>query len=1481
MRPTTKKIISTLLVIVMLIGALPLGAVAGAAADDAETLFANGERYELINSGLYSKVYQRATAYVLAVRTSEGYFALGEDLGTVRLTEGEGSLTAPNGVAVVIPEAEPEGCRIIDSLYTKIGSKYLKCTEDNVLSLVDTKEGSGTRFYVSSDGDNAVYKAFIEGEEDSWKKTHALDHTDTEVPNFIMTDGKREILVYQRVCDHAGADHFNGVEPNCLGSGNLEYSYCPTCSSYVDAAGERAYINGDGYTNTYGENSFHVKPTGHRFESGVCVRCGEAARKYTLVTSDEMIVPDEKYRYIIVNEDMRAMGVDTAGEYSNMWMTTAGLAEDGGSLVIDNSSDPETTYASEFILSEYVSEDEYLPTPEDGTPLFALMTDTGYVILAMGSVWYDYSAEGAGKGPKYPYSLKVGEDGNILIKSWDYGVFGDPVAYGAEPWPEDPENPKETFILSETSNLKLYRGEIGGGTVTPQPDLGDGEFTVIIEGGEGSFDNRSDVFNSRANYDDTLSVKRTPQEGRTFKYWKTLSGETIPDEEFRMLVHGDEYIWAVYGDASDFGEWYLVSGGAICTEPIIYKRTNAEGDVEYKKEYMNGGHHDMGDAEFFDDMRHMAVCSVCGVTVYGRHDFDTEEVSLAPTHTEGGITVKHCSVCDGEVFVTTEPTEEHTFGAWEIVEPSVDGGYGKRERKCLWCDERETCFYLDVDLKDFWKDHYINFKFNTGWRVCDERYYGYTRGDGVEVYVFALQLSTSNARDNDQTYIYTYFDDNDPDTREAVYLTKTGADSPSLMGSYRFAPYAYVYDFEGFVGVIDRPSGAGVPDIVQGNGMDSHDSALMWRLDDFAEEFNAANVPVTEDPASFFTTDGEFKKWELEWEGEARAQSTLNIDGENYSGGGFANCAGYRKWISGEGDSKQYDHIIVDRATGACVYKYESATYPKTTANIVEYLPMVSAEEYAAMTNSEKAGAFSVDGVADHLVSFTRDRIGLASDFTLDVPDRADAVRVQIDRDVYNRDFTVAGRNWDYNCYSTNVAGVYYTKNTESDPEYYALTFTWKEDNENGDVFDGWQKWDFDSRTWVTVSTDPEMKINTLENPLTGYTVIRPAYHKGEVTYCRIEITNGTFIIDGEDVAHTSADVPVGARIRLEAPYVTGMRVDHFEDADGNVVDNYWDLKVTGDAVYTAVYENEEYFVNVEAYGGVGYVCAVDGEPEDEPAWDTWCSASGYIGTLATFRTEGDEEAGAVVFEGWYSVEWDEMGEVRTLISRELELTVDVSQYSQIYAVWSDGTEAEEPFITVRASLGFVGVDRSVPAEDEDDDRNRTNAYSAILSTGYDWVLVFDDPNDHKTIEKWNISYLDAEETAQTEELAPLADGASFWVDDYENYGSDKSVAVDGTVKIPGDLEFTFRMTKQATKNAPGVRTWYDPETGEIIGENEFFYLVGDVNGDCKLTLRDLSEIKKFLAGSDEELFAVVNCDIDDNEKLNLSDLLSIKKLLA
>ncbi|MBQ7715339.1 MAG: dockerin type I repeat-containing protein [Clostridia bacterium] len=989
-----------------------------------------------------------------------------------------------------------------------------------------------------------------------------------------------------------------------------------------------------------------------------------------------------------------------------------------------------------------------------------------------------------------------------------------------------------------------------------------GEFNVVIRGGSAVFETRNGEFEGAADGGDVLIVTADEAPGRTFEYWRTSEGDAITDPEFRMLVHDNAYISAHYADTSDypFGDWELYWETDDCEVPSIMIRENARGDAEFKEKYVNYGQHRFGEWEA-DAQAHRAVCTVCGRDVWEDHEWSEEVVIEEPTHDETGIVYRKCQVCGYEDNDLIPPTDEHKWGEYTVTVPASGSTPGQRSRNCVWCGAaEEATYYLDPDLESLWKDHFMNFYFSTRYGGSrEERYYSCTNPDGSVLYVFAMQLTTTNARDYDQTFIFMYTDDGDPTTLEPVYLTKSGSSSSSMMQSFRWAPYDYVHDFAGFVSVIGHPDGVNVPGITQGNNMGGRGATLTWRYDDWAEEINSHHIGTSVDPADI--PDNIW--YEVEATNVQFAKTNVYDPGGSgtllYSGGGFDGCTTYRKEVS----PGEYEYMTVDPVSGAVVRKIEPVSH--TTSYFRYYKEVIDADAYALLTENEKKAYVCRNDIASLIASFTSEngRIGI-SNFSLEVPDPYTYVRVQVDRTVYGSDFRVSGRNWDYSCYSTNVTGVHRTDISPDYPNYYALTFTWDAENENFDTFERWEMWNFATETWETVSTDHEMVLNTYASPLTDLTVIRPVYFKNESRFY-VQVEGGWFCYEGEDIHRNNEEVPIGSRIYLVGEPVEGdLVLTYFEDQMNNQqIYPYSTFTVTDHINAEACYESFHTEVSIETYNCEGgFVCFADYYQEGDMY--ACYPDEFYYGDTAYVCAISDTENGYTDgdFLGWYRIGYDDYGEeVRTLLSTDMTAEIEITESGTIYAVWNtDSGEEEGDFLEgklyLTAENGFIALSRrngggeyemrsSGDPYGENVCEIRQNSYSSLMTYGWEEIKMYDDPTDDLNLTGWNVTYTEADtEEEITVPVEIYEEGyATFYIDEYEYYFEGVPIAFVGegvSAVVIGDVNGDGLVTSK------DIRTIKQYLAG-LLGDDDINFAGADVNGDGDITSKDIRELKQLL----------------------------------
>ena len=980
---------------------------------------------------------------------------------------------------------------------------------------------------------------------------------------------------------------------------------------------------------------------------------------------------------------------------------------------------------------------------------------------------------------------------------------------------------------------KLFRGIISLALVLcllipsalPAAARGGAElFTVTVSGGTAVFVYKNETFSGTAARGDVLHIALTPQANRTFKCWKSADGDVIPEEEFDILVGEDKAFYPVFEDSgqSSPGPWTLVSHGD-CVQGDLYVRTNSNRDTEYKLIHDYKGYHQYSGYEKVDGVYHRAFCENCGKEKTELHNWVEDSVIKAPTHTEKGIAKMVCSECGAEKEAPIPVTEAHEWGPWTILKPAGPGEYGKRTRKCLYCDETETCWYIDIDIKALFRDHYIAYTADVGWSGNNEEYYSFENEDGDTVYIWAVQHKTSNAYDGRQTFVFMFIDDGDPDTLKPVYLTKSQADSGSgyLTASFMWAHYGYIRTFDEWLTVLDFPDDTfGCNDLMMGNGMSARGSCLISSVYDWVKAYNEMRIPVTEDPESFITTTGEFKKYEIESDDLARCQT----DGQ----GGFPNCRSYRIWVSGEGDEKVYDHYVIDKDTNITLQTYINTTYPHASFYFGKYKEIKPDAEYQALDEALKPAYLNEAEVESTLKSFINQYNYMGS-FTLEVPDPVTAVRIQYGYDE-NVELTVQNMGS-----GANVASLYRASNTDWQ---YPVTFRWAGDIDL--VFEGWQKWNFQAQQWEDYSDQEEISFNSMEEPLTEALYIRVKYHRNPAVF-RIRTEGGVFYLT-EDYNYTpyvDESLPIGTSIQLEASAPENMELDHWENSAGETLDSYYDLKVVQDETYIAVFRDREYYLYVHTMDEKGIVTVAG---ETEPA--AYADVSGKAGDFFTLTTQPEEGSAYTIFLGWYKSWWEEDGQVLEKIGDLTTLDYTIKDgNNDIMAVWSDGTvDLEPPAVKVSTDAGFI-----VKSEICDADWLESlyfTGYSVVCIREYNTFSLVNDPYSGVFYTAWDVSYTDAEDN-------PREDRAE------------------------GDFEYGFvahYFVGEAANYKDGLLI-----CSGVLGEA---FVHGDIDGDGEISTFDYLTIKAAFSG-EARLYgpSLEAADMNDDDRITTVDYLMVKRL--
>ncbi len=947
----------------------------------------------------------------------------------------------------------------------------------------------------------------------------------------------------------------------------------------------------------------------------------------------------------------------------------------------------------------------------------------------------------------------------------------------------------------------------------------------------------------------TVTLDETRFSDLTFDHWADIYGDIVPAKSFKLIASKNVYFYPVFSDfAGTFGEWELIEAGQYCENGDLYMRVDpVSGLTEYKLQYFNHGSHDFGPYELLDDECCHHVCTHCGYEEIEDHWFGTEIIVTEATHEHEGLAVSTCSNCGSTVERKLPKLTEHVYDnySWTVAEPSVDGQYGKRSRKCLYCDHEETYWYLQSDFKKLFENRSIRYKETYGGKIeHNEQYYSFSLEDGRTVYIWALQYvyAYSTGSDSGQTFIFMFIDDNDPTNLKPIYLSKTRGSS--YIDQYLWAYYGYAYDFEDWLGCLDYIDSLhgyeGGGGITIGNAMSARDSTLYDFSTKWEEEYNGMLIPVTEDPDSFLTTTGEWRKWEVCSDGFRSAATTVYL-GDDENGepiyeyyGGFEDCVEYRIWVAGSGegsDYKKYKYMSVDKNSGITTGIEETTTQYRTSFYFEKVKDIISTDEYAALDENRQRGFVNVENIETEIRDFCKEQgRGAFYNFSLAEPDHAKAVRVLV-----NGNYKTTGLTEFWNP-MYNDAHVFFVPQNEGENAVYSLNLQWKPADDR--EFDYWEIYDFQNQRWELLSLDPDININTYEDPLIGATFIRCVDHhvdiQGDYT---VKVEGGTYqIVTESNVYYCESEgvVPADSYVCPVEDYdliPDGMVFDHWKVVvDGDeIAEPEWVyyryhecLIITGDTEFIAVYVEQPYYLSV--YGENGEVYR-DGEE--------FYGGEFKAGDVITITTEGWEDY--TYFYGWYQYvesgdpyesvkpgtavrairpadEPEKGGAEEILIGTDPTLVFTMpASHVQIVAKWGATETPPDNYHNVHITNGFI--------------------YSGMYGMNVTDLRV-DDYTDFCILPDWSLG-LDITEWKITGELngEPWEDTADPWEDGTARYGvwSCEDMPVDLTVTGTGEPHVHDIAVCEAVDpdcEYPGwCEYWYCTVCGALFsddaGENE------------------------------------------------------------
>ncbi len=90
---------------------------------------------------------------------------------------------------------------------------------------------------------------------------------------------------------------------------------------------------------------------------------------------------------------------------------------------------------------------------------------------------------------------------------------------------------------------------------------------------------------------------------------------------------------------------------------------------------------------------------------------------------------------------------------------------------------------------------------------------------------------------------------------------------------------------------------------------------------------------------------------------------------------------------------------------------------------------------------------------------------------------------------------------------------------------------------------------------------------------------------------------------------------------------------------------------------------------------------------------------------------------------------------------------------------------------------------------------------------------------------------------------------------------------------------WTVLIPSNAETGELGFRVRLCAKCGEAVEYG--YFLAGDINGDGKYSSKDLSYLKKYMAGNAPEDAVEASCDLTGDGKCTSADLKALKKLLS
>ncbi len=380
-------------------------------------------------------------------------------------------------------------------------------------------------------------------------------------------------------------------------------------------------------------------PTGHNYQNGVCRNCGAAAPIYELVTSEDMLVPGDKYiigtigeGFLGLRNDRKAVNGSVVMPFDQAYWEQVGR-ETRTIRLASAEEDKCVKYVAEFTLGLWKPLDDDLELPGDAV-LYSLISDTNYVFSLYNGVHLNYMEEPSVKYPLgitiEPYDAENDRGGGATIRSWDYdkdghGTWSSPLYIPAE---------ADAFVLGETPHVMLFRLK----HVHTLEHIPGAEATCETEG-------------TREHWYCTGCYRFFYDAGAT----RELNQGDIP---LAALGHD----WLAEWESSPNGHWHKCSR---CDETTGFE-THTE---EWK----------------YDEVEHWQACAVCGFAgEKSIHSYQFTE-RVEPTADQTGYELYECACGSRRMELLPIVTHVHTMEHVPGAEPTCENIGAREYWYCTSC----------------------------------------------------------------------------------------------------------------------------------------------------------------------------------------------------------------------------------------------------------------------------------------------------------------------------------------------------------------------------------------------------------------------------------------------------------------------------------------------------------------------------------------------------------------------------------------------------------------------------------------------------------------------------------------------------------------------------------------------------------------------------------------------------------------------------